>query len=346
LWLKPSAGSLLRVGIVDWQDHFGQRLRFEEPQWSVDRYDSFRAVLANSIWDFNVGGVDYVWGVGSGDWHGRASALVLDDGDDTLSGSGSALLFGGDLDREFGESQLGASLYYLRDRGGFSYGTFGGPRAEYRSAWDLWVGVRGHYVREHFEPSFFLIVNRGETTDPGWEHTGWAGRVMVEHRSVLGKLTLQALYASGDDGKTAGSSDEFRTIGQSERDNLGAMGYWSLLGLTSPRGPSDVNDLGIGLQNRGLGLVTLQAGLERVLSDRASLYLAAGWLRSAEDRPASGSADIGIEIMAELSWKLVGQLHLNLGASVLDTGSYFRASPTDEAPGALYETYLRMQLEL
>ena len=125
----------------------------------------------------------------------------------------------------------------------------------------------------------------------------------------------------------------------------GAQAYWSLLGLTSPRGPSDGNDLGIGLQNDGLGLLTLQAGYEQPLGGRWTALLAAGWLRADEPHPLSGSPDIGTELLAETRWQMASLLALEVGGSVLLTGDFFRAAPAAPAPAALYELYSRWQLE-
>ena len=76
-----------------------------------------------------------------------------------------AVLFSGDLDREVGSSLFGASAYYLRDRGGYSYGDFGGPPnvGGVDRSWDLWLGARGHHTLGRLKPSYFFIWNRGKT---------------------------------------------------------------------------------------------------------------------------------------------------------------------------------------
>ncbi len=158
------------------------------------------------------------------------------------------------------------------------------------------------------------------------------------------RLKLQALYSTGDDGTDPAKSGEFRTLAQGERDNFGAMGYWSMLGLTSPRGPSDVNDLGVGLQNGGLGLLTLQASLDVSLGESSGVYFAVGWLQSAEEN-ANGDSDMGVEILAECRHKLGEGMGLEVGAGYLLTGDFYKTNPGDPAPDDLFEIYARVQLE-
>ena len=253
LWFKPTDYSLIRAGVLDWQDRFGERSTFTDPLWAVDRYDSTTAPLANSVWNFNVGGV-VVEATARDAWHYSFGALLLEPGFRTITGDGSALLFTADVDNEVGSSQWGAGLYYLLDRGSYSYRGFGGPPTVLFDGdnWDLWAGVRGHFMIGPTDTSVFLILNRGEVERPAWEHTGWAAKAATAVPIGNGSLRLQALYSTGSDGSDPTESGEFRTIAQSVGDNFGAQSYWSPLGLTSPRGPSDVTDLGIGLQNRGL----------------------------------------------------------------------------------------------
>lgn len=343
LWYKPTSNTLLRAGVLDWHDRFGERPSFEDPMWSVDQYDSFGAVLANSIWDFNVGGVTFD-GTLEDKWHYGLGAMVLEKSGRTLTGDGSALLLTADLDREVGSSLLGGSVYYLRDKGEYSYGEFGGPGAP-ESSWDLWTGFRGHFQTGRIAPSFFLILNTGETRNPDWNHTGWAGKGAVDFDAGFGNFSFQVLYSTGNDGTSGNDSGEFRTIAQSVRDNFGAQGYWSLLGLSSPRGPSDVVDLGIGLQNRGLGLRTVQVGFERKISTATSAYIATGYLQSDEDNPVNGEKEMGVELLGEFHWTMKKSMGLDLGVSYLSTGGFYKNGLEDPDPDDLYQIYLRYQLE-
>ncbi len=343
LWVEPWRDATLRVGVVDWQDRFGDRPGFDAQLWTVDDYASARSVLANSVWDFNVSGLT-LDGLFAERIHYRGGLLWLAEGDDTLTGTGAAFLATADVDVEVGSDLFGASLYYLRDNGDYSYGTFGGPRTMYDSSWDLWAGVRGYLDWGDVKPSAYAIFNYGETEEPNWRHHGWAARLAVDKKLDEATISAQVLYSSGDDGSSATRSDEFRTIAQSERDNFGAQGYWSFMGLTSPRGPTDVNDLGVGLQNRGLGLLTAQLAAEVPLSNRWRGYVSTAWLRSAEDNPANGSSDIGWEVLGEMRWKLADSLAIDFGGAFLRTGDFYRA-PGGSSPDDLFSLFARMQLE-
>ena len=150
-----------------------------------------------------------------------------------------------------------------------------------------------------------------------------------------GRLSAQTLF----------STDEFRTIAQSLRDNFGAQGYWSYLALTSPHGPSDVNDLGVSLQNRGLGLFTVQSKYEYDVHECLSGMFAVGWLRSTETNPMSGASEMGTELVKMFTYDFGGGLKADLGAAVLFTGDFYKPAPGAPQPDTLWEVFSRVQLE-
>ena len=349
LWFKPSERSLVRAGIVAWEDRFGERPTFSSPLWTINRADTSQAPLANSDWEFTVGGVTFE-ATARESWHYALGALLLRRRATPVDEDSASWLLTADVDRSLGSSLWGASVNYLRDAAGYSYGAFGGPsparsfRTPIHRSSDLWVGGRGHIEHGRGSTALFLILNRGEVPDHAWTHTGWAAKAATTLAAGRGTVHLRTLYSTGDDGTDAGRSREFRTIAQSVRDNRGAQAYWSLLGLTSPRGPSDVNDLGIGLQNGGLGLLTAQAGYEQPLADRWTGYLAAGWLRSDAPNSVSGSTAIGTELLAEARWQMGPLMALEIGGALLLTGDFFRTGPAAAKPAALHQLYTRWQL--
>src|SRR5262249_20893710 len=122
-------------------------------------------------------------------------------------------------------------------------------------------------------------------------------------------------------------------------------GYWSYMHLLTPNGPDDVNDLGVGLQNRGLGLYTIQAKYGFPLTCKLTSTTAAGWFRSQRPNPVSGSSEIGTEVSQVFTYDFGGGLKLDIGAAYLFTGSFYRAGPTGPDPENLYEGFARLQLE-
>ena len=254
------------------------------------------------MWDFNVGGLVFEANAPGG-WHSSVGTLVIRRSVDNLVGEGSSVLFTADVDKDVGSALIGISGYYLRDEGGYSYGDFGGKLASDESR-DVWQGARAHIPVGRVESSVFLIWNQGEVRDTAWEHTGWATKAAADVRVGASTLSAQVLYSTGDDGSEPGRAGEFRTIAQSLRDDLGAQSYWSLGALSSPRGSSEVTGLGLGLQNRGLGLVTVQGAWEQAISARRSVYSAVAWLRSEEPNAQSQSDAIGTELVGEARWQL------------------------------------------
>ena len=348
LWWRLGKHHLFRTGVQAWHDRFGEPPKFQK-DWlfSVDHYDSFQAVLANSIWDFNVAGLS-VEGSFASYYHYRAGWFLLGSGRRTFTGgNGSTNLFTADLDIELGRHLIGGSIYYLWDRGDYSYGTFGGPKTNYEKSWNIWVGLRGHFwIQKSLHFSFFIIHNHGEVFQKGWLlylHRGFALKTaLVFQKSFLGTFAFQFLFSTGGKGKKL---DSFRTIAQSERDDLGSQGYWSFLSLTSPWGASDVKDLGISLQNQGLGLFALQLAWQRKIFPFLEVYCAAGWFRSDSPHPAGQRRNMGWEFFTELRWNLYKWLSLNTGFSYFITEGFFKATKWSKNPDDLWEVAMRLQIE-
>lgn len=347
---EDRVGIMLRRGWMAYQDEDCGKWRAGILDW----HDSFGDTLASSDYDFDIGGVD--WTKTFKDCNNLKvilAALYLSDlplitTEDVPLGSHTAWLLTADVDQPIGDkSSIGASAYYLPDRGDYSYPT----SAPYRSAWDLWLGVRAKTVVMDTLPiNAFAILNTGKEEDELGEtmlrHTGFAGKFEVGPVPLgPGKLSFQTLYASGSDHPGVGTTSEFRTVAQTYRDNFGAQGYWSYMYLTSPNDPSDTKDLGVSLQNRGLGLVTVQAKYEYPICGKLSGTSAVGWLRSAAKNPTGGSSEIGTELAQMVTYNFGGGLKLDVGTAYLFTGDFYKAGPDAESPHDLWEVFSRLQLE-
>jgi hypothetical protein len=334
-WLgyKDDEYGRFRIGILDWHDSFGD-------------------TLASSDYEFDVAGVDWVkefpefgklrlW---LGAFVLTDEALLTDSTD--IAGAHDAYLFTLDADQPLGSCySIGGSIYYLADHGQYSYPT----NVPYRSSWDLWLGLRARAKWDPVPVNAFVIYNPGQRDDldgTEFRHNGWAAKVEAGPVAVgPGKLSAQVLWASGDSNPGTGSSDEFRTIAQTYRDNFGAQGYWSYLYLTSPNGPADVKDLGVSLQNRGYGLFTIQTKYEYPICHRLSGITAFGYLWADSANVISGSKDIGPELAQQFTFDFGGGLKADFGVAVLFTGDFYRASPVAPEPNTLYEVFCRVQLE-
>lgn len=317
----------LRLGVQDWQDTFGQ-------------------TLASADWDFNVGGLLWERPLPRlGDAQMRLGWFTLSEGDVQLADD--ALLVALDVAwQPSDQACLGLAAYYLLDQGGYSY-----PAAvPYASAWDAWLGVRGARRLGPVPVNAFFLYNPGQRKElgglPTYSHHGFATKLETGPLPVgPGAWSVQIVYATGKARADQTHSNEFRTIAQSTRDNFGAQGYWSYLVITSPHGPSDVNDLGVSLQNRGLGLFTVQTKYEYPLLERLRGAVAVGWLRSATPNPASRATDMGTELANIFTYDFGGGLKADFGASVLFTGDFYKTSPEGRWPDTLYEALGRVQLE-
>jgi hypothetical protein len=339
LALKDENLGKLRIGILDW-------------------HDSFDDTLASSNYDFNTGGIDWVLQVKEmNNFRISLAALMLTDRAFAVNnnapapaapGTGTSYLFALDLDQPIGKKfSVGSSAYYLYDRGGYSYPTAG----LYSYSQDFWGGVRAKWNNDLIPVGGFFLVNTGSREglagNAGANHTGFASRIEVGPLKIgQGKLYAQAVYSTGGDGNGGGGGGgEFRTVAQSYRDNFGSQGYWSYLQITSPNAPGDVNDLGVGLQNRGLGLITLQSKFEYPLTKRLLSTTAGGYLRSDQPSRTSGSRVMGTEAGEMFTYDFGGGLKLDTGVAVMFTGDFYRPTPTADKQNTLYEVFSRLQLE-
>jgi hypothetical protein len=313
----------VQVGIQPWQDNFGQ-------------------TLFSSDWDFSVGG--FSWIRNFPDWGGsqfRFGIFELVEGDAQFADQ--SYLFTLDLDQPIWEkSSIGFSAYYLPDRGGYSYPS--PVFAPYDPAWDVWLGGRFRLALP-VPINGFAIYNEGQRQDfgpaPTFHHDGIALKLEAGPVEIgPGKVSTQVLYSSG--GATPGGG--FRTVAQSARDNFGAEGYWSYMMIVAPQGYSDVNDMGVSLQNRGCGLFTTQTKYDYPLYQQLSGTLAVGWLRSDTPNPANGSTTMGTELGNDFTYDFGGGLKADLGAAVLLTGDFYKPSPIAPAPATVYEIFTRVQL--
>ena len=335
-WLayKDADWGKVRVGFLDW-------------------HDSFNDTLASSNYDFNVAGTDWVKTVESlNNLRLSAAALMLSDqafantNPAATAGTHTATLIAFDADQPLTQKlSVGASTYILYDRGGYSYPTSG----PYRYSTDVWVGLRAKWNNDILPLAAFVLGNAGRRADndaTGFRHAGWATWLEAGALKIGdAKLSAQAYFASGDRSPGEGKSQEFRTVAQSYRDNFGAQGYWSYLQVTSPNGPGDVADLGVSLQNRGLGLFTVQGKFEYPLTKRLNSSTTAGWLNSAFPNPRNGSRAMGTEIGEMFTYDFGGGLKLDTGAAVLFTGDFYRPAPNVAKADTIWETFARLQLE-
>lgn len=314
-----------QAGVQGWQDCFGQ-------------------TLFSSDWDFSVGGLSWVRKFPAmGDIQMKFGIFELVQGDVHLVDQSYLLTL--DLDRSVMERHsVGFSAYFLPDRGGYSYPS--SVFAPYRSAWDVWLGGRFRLGLPIVPINGFAIYNMGDREDygnvPTFHHDGVALKLEAGPVPIgPGKVSTQALYSTG--GNTPGGG--FRTVAQSARDNFGAEGYWSYLMLVTAQGYTDVNDLGVSLQNRGCGLLTIQTKYDYPIFQRLSGTIAVGWLRSDTPNSANGSTDMGTEIGNNFTLDFGGGLKADMGAAVLFTGDFYKPSTGAPPPATLYEAFTRVQLE-
>ena len=210
---------------------------------------------------------------------------------------------------------------------------------------NLWAGIS---AKREVGPAMvdgFAIYNQGKVDrDAGGdlEHAGYAVKAACNTEVGFAHVGVQVLYSTGDDGKSGTDTDEFQTL---EPDG---QGYWSYVGLFTPRGSSDTNNLRASLRNRdqnglGRGLTTVQARLSYPLRDDLSVYAAAGVFQaSADDGNGKG---MGTEVMAEGKYMISKNLGIEFGGAFAALGDFYEKSGSGNSPDSLYELFSRLQVE-
>jgi hypothetical protein len=189
----------------------------------------------------------------------------------------------------------------------------------------------------------FFIYNTGSVDKAEVKHTGYAAKIEFVFDIKSSSVGVQALYSTGDDGKDPAKTDEFRTL----QDD--GQGYWSYLGIFTPRGSSDTNNLRASLRNRdkdGLarGLTTVQGFAAFPIVGNLDGYVAAGLFKSTEE-DANGYSDMGTEILAEGKYKISEKLAIEFGGSYAITGDFYKTGGATAEPENLYLLFSRLQVE-
>lgn len=313
LYVMPTENRVLAVGILPASDQVGDTL------FSAD-------------WDFNVGGIAYVAKKGRVDYRLAYLRLV-----DTVNSSVNADLtrdgniYVGDLNFKLNEVRVGVHAYYLylgkvADQTGPSPPPPGGLQ-------EGWYGLTASAPLGPVALNGFAIVNTGFSDSTRQHHTGFA--VKGEGSFSLGqaRASLLAIYTTGD--KPGDVDSRFVTV----QEIVGTQGYWAYTHLFTANGPSDVNDLGVRIDNGGRGLLTVQGKLSGPIVKRLSGDLIAGYFRSARDN-AAAKHYMGTEVAGMLTLEVAKNLNLQAGAAGGFMGDFF-ATGADN----LYEVFSRFQLQ-
>ncbi len=150
-------------------------------------------------------------------------------------------------------------------------------------------------------------------------------------------LNVMGVYSSGDDEGEA-SDSQFRTV----QGMFGTEGFWANSHIFTANPPSDVNDLGVGLDNGGRGLLSIQAKCEIPLIEKVKGEISAGWFNASAEN-SDGNTEMGTEIGGLVSFEVARHLYLDVGAAYAMLGDYYKSGGKD--PENLYELFTRFQLQ-
>jgi hypothetical protein len=318
LFAEPLASQRLVAGILPLSDEVGDTL------FSAD-------------WDFNVGGVAYLGALGPSNY--RLAYLELVEGvgasdDDTVREDGTLLI--GDYVHQLETMRVGLHSYYMSIGEGLPLG----------DTQELWIGPSVEMHLSKLNVRAFGILNVGRlgqgTLDEdgqvasGFEtndgHTGLAVKIEASHPIGASEVSLQALYSTGD--RENEVQDRFVT----PQALVGTQGYWAYTHLFTANPPSDVNDLGLDLDNSGAGLLTVQGRVRIPLLEWLRAETTAGLFLGAEER--NDSRELGVEVAGLLTFVAGKGFQIDVGSAGAFLGSFF-------GPGAedLYEVFARIQYQ-
>ncbi len=312
IYYTPSDKSSLAAGIIPVSDRLGD-------------------VLFSADWDFNVGGI--TWNSTAAGHDYRLAYVRLVDGvgssDKTAIDQNGDLIVA-DVTKSISDmAQLGLHVYYLNLPGktaieaGFSGKVTQG-----------WYAVSGSADFERAKLNGFVCVNKGSFGDN--DNTGFA--LKAEGAIPVGTPTLNIMgvYSSGDDEGEAPDS-QFRTV----QGMFGTEGFWAYCHIFTSNPPSDVNDFGVGLDNNGRGLLSLQAKGETPITEKLSGEVSAGWFQASAEN-ADGNSDMGAEIGGVLTCEMAEHLNLQVGTAYDILGDYYKID--DDEPDNIHEVFCRFQL--
>jgi hypothetical protein len=326
LFWKPSKTQQVMAGILPYSDEFGDTL------FSAD-------------WDWNVGGIGWLGSADRSRW--RLAALSMVEGvgasqRETIGKNGTMVL------ADYSRTSASAAAVWSIDWGAHLYGLIVQETLPLGGTRDFWLGPDVSLRKDDFVLRLFGILNTGDlgigvvnadgTVKSGFSdadarsHTGAAFRFEAAKRVVGINAKAQFVHTTGDgDGQVDKRFDTPMGL-------FGTSGYWGYTHIFTANGPSDVNDLGVDIGNRGAGLTTAQAMGSVPLHARFNLDVSTAWFRASQ--PRNSGRDMGYEVAANLRTHLSGPLNLDSGVAVAHLGRFFGTDPKKT-----YEVFSRLQLQ-
>jgi hypothetical protein len=326
LFWKPSKTQQVMAGILPYSDEFSDTL------FSAD-------------WDWNVGGIGWLGSADRSRWRLAALSMVEGVGSsnrETISKNGTMIL--GDYSR----TSAPAAGAWSIDWGAHLYGLIVQERLPLGGTRDFWLGPDVSLRKDDFVVRLFGIMNTGDlgtgvldpdgtvssgfTSADAHSHTGTAFRIEAAKRVVRIDVKAQLVHTTGDsDGEVDKRFDTPMAL-------FGTSGYWGYTHMFTANGPSDVNDLGVDIGNRGAGLTTAQLMGSVPLHPLLNLDVSTGWFHAGE--PRNADRGMGYEIAANLRTHLSGPLNLDTGVALAHLGRFFGTDPETS-----YEVFSRLQLQ-
>lgn len=314
LYVTPADGHTLMAGILPTSDQVGDTL------FSAD-------------WDFNVGGVMYLGKTGPLEYrlaYLRPVETVNSEFQEDLWKDGHLAI--GDLNIAFDAVKVGLHVYYLRI--GQVEDPGAAPALRAGRTHEGWYGLTASGSLGPVALNGFVMVNTGRFFGSA-RHTGYA--VKAEGSLPLGPVTgsLLFLFTTGDQDPTK-PEDRFVTL----QELVGTQGYWAYTHLFTANGPSDVNDLGLRIDNKGSGLWTVQGKLSAPLFKRVRGDLIVGWFQAEEKHPVTHASYLGTEVAGMLTLDVAKHMVLQVGAAGALLGDFLAQDAED-----LFEVFSRFQLQ-
>lgn len=285
--------------------------------------DAFGGVLFDADWDFNVGGLA-LGGPLMRQGNYRLAFVRLVEGvsgndPDQIKRDGNLWL--AEKSYPLGATSIGAALYHMRipeDLLNFELS-------------QTWFGVHVSQKNPDLGWKASLILNTGKVD--GSSHTGMAASLALDLPVGSGQLSMLGLASTGD------GPDEQNHAFLTPHVFLFTRGYWAKTHIFTPSGPSDTNDFGLEIGNRGAGLLTAQVEYGVPLRGAAlSAKVFAGWFGSSKAR--NGTHFLGAEAGGLVEWKIGKYLGWEMGGAFAIMGDFYNPDARN-----VYELFSRFQFE-
>lgn len=186
----------------------------------------------------------------------------------------------------------------------------------------------------------FLAAQFGEVEAVQKDLSAYAASVGAKVKAGKGTLRGDALYTSGDDGKSGTKNHAWQSINNT--GNYSETGYYAhemvILGRDKYATTID-NAIVMNANNADHGVIFLTAGYDQPLSSKltGSANLGLAWNESSRPTDKNSDKFLGTEVNAELVYKALDNVTISARGAYVFLGDFYKNTATNGTPDNPYD---------